>query len=51
MVVRGLSFDANPHGVARALADEITACKILGRGLNARVDLLMKRNLVCHVTS
>jgi hypothetical protein len=47
----GLSFDTNPHGIFGAFADEVATCKILGRGLNTRVDLRMNGNLVCHITS
>jgi hypothetical protein len=51
MVVRGLGLYGNPHGILRAFANEVATCKILGPGLNARVDLRMDGNLVCHVTS
>src|SRR5690242_4155142 len=51
MIVRGLSLYGHPHAVVRALADEVATCKILRRGLNARIDLRMNGNLVRHVTS
>src|SRR5262249_3842609 len=49
MVVRRLSFYGNLNRIFRAFADEDAAGEILGRGLNARVDLRMDGNLVCHV--